>query len=48
MFGNLLPQKRTKIKAVREMLASLKKHDRMLEAEKDLCVTLDDMKGLTE
>jgi len=39
---------RTKIKAVREMLASLKKHDRMLEAEKDLCVTLDDMKGLTE
>ena len=38
---------RTKIKAIRDMLATLKKHDRMLEAEKDLCVTLDDMKGLT-
>lgn len=38
---------RTKIKAVRDMLSSLKKHDRMLEAEKDLCATLDDMRGLT-
>ncbi len=38
---------RTKIKATREMLATLKNHDRMLEAEKDLCATLDDMRGLT-
>lgn len=38
---------RTKIRAVRNMLATLKKHDRMLEAEKDLCATLEDMKGLT-
>ena len=37
---------RTKIKAVREMLACLKKHDRMLEAEQGLCATLDDMRGL--
>ena len=38
---------RTKIKATREMLSTLKKYDRMLEAEKDLCATLDDMKDLT-
>lgn len=37
---------RVKIKAVRKMLSKLKQHDRMLEAEKDLCATLDDMKGL--
>jgi phosphoenolpyruvate phosphomutase len=39
---------RVQIKAVREMLACLKKHDRMLEAEQGLCATLDDMKGLAE
>ncbi|KKM77153.1 hypothetical protein LCGC14_1373030, partial [marine sediment metagenome] len=38
---------RVKIKAVRDMLSDLKKYDRMLEAEKHLCATLDDMKGLT-
>lgn len=38
---------RTKIRAVRDMLKDLKKYDRMLEAEKDLCATLDDMKSLT-
>jgi phosphoenolpyruvate phosphomutase len=37
---------RTKIKAVRAMLASLEKYDCMVEADKNLCTTLDDMKGL--
>ena len=39
---------RTKIKAVREMLKLLRINDRMLEAEDELCTTLEDMKGLTE
>ncbi len=37
---------RVKIKAVRDMLHLLSKHDRMLEAEQHLCATLDDMRGL--
>jgi len=39
---------RVKIKAVRDMLNRLKRCDRMLEAEQDLCASLDDMRGLCE
>lgn len=39
---------RVQIRAVRDMLYTLKKHDRMLEAEEHLCATLEDMKGLTK